>query len=78
MEGQGSAHLIPGDVRVFAWLHIVIDIRAEDLFALAELGLLPPPHVGVVTQAGVILCHSQGHGHLHAVGGVSVSGGQRC
>lgn len=74
--GQGSAHLIPGDVRIFAWLHVVIDVRAEDLFALAELSLLLPSHVGIVAQAGVILCHSQGHGHLHAVGGVSVSRGQ--
>lgn len=74
--GQGSAHLIPGNVWIFAWLHVVIDVRAEDLFALAELGLLLPSHVGIVAQAGVILCHSQGHGHLHAVGGVSVSTGQ--
>lgn len=69
--GQGSAHLIPSNVWIFAWLQVVIDVRAEDLFALAELGLLLPSHVGIVAQAGVILCHSQGHGHLHAVGGVS-------
>lgn len=68
---QESAHLIPGDVWIFAWLHIVVDVRAEDFFALAELCLLLASHVGVVAQVAVILCHSQGHGHLHAVGGVS-------
>lgn len=70
------AHLKPGYVWIFAWLHVVINVGAEDLFALAELGLLLPSHVGIVAQAGVILCHSQGHGHLHAVGGVSVSRAQ--
>lgn len=71
MAGQESAHLRPGDVWIFAWLHVVVDVRAEDFFALAELRLLLASHVGVVAQVAVILCHSQGHGHLHAVGGVS-------
>lgn len=71
MAGQESAHLIPGDVWIFAWLHVVVDVRAEDFFALAQLCLLLASHVGIVAQVAVILCHSQGHGHLHAVGGVS-------
>lgn len=71
MAGQETAHLIPGDVWIFAWLHVVVDVRAEDFFALAELCLLLASHVGIVAQVAVILCHSQGHGHLHAVGRVS-------
>lgn len=67
------AHLVPGNVRLFARFNIVIYVWTEDVFTLAELSLLLPSHIGVVAQVCVILCHSQGHGHLHAVCGVSES-----
>lgn len=69
-------HLVPGDVRLFARFNIVIYVRTEDVFALAELSLLGSSHVGVVAQVCVILRHGQGHGHLHAVRGVP-AGGER-
>lgn len=62
-----SAHLVPGDVRLFARFNIVIYVRAENVFTLAELSLLSSSHVGVVAQICVIFRHSQRHGHLHAV-----------
>lgn len=67
-----QAHLVPGDVWFFARFNVVIYVRTEDVFTLAELSLLSPSHVGVVAQVCVILRHGQGHGHLHAVGGVPV------
>lgn len=72
MAVRESAHLIPGNVWIFAWFHIVVDVRAEDFLTLAEFRLLPASHVRVVAQVGFVLGHSKGHGHLHAVGGVSV------
>lgn len=67
------AHLEPGDVWLFARVDIVIYVRTEDFFTLAELSLLLPSHIGVVAQVCVVLCHSERHGHLHAVCGVSES-----
>ncbi len=71
-----QAHLVPGDVRLFARFNIVVYVGTKDVFALAEFSLLGSSHVGVVAQVRVILCHSQGHGHLHAVRRVPVSGEQ--
>lgn len=68
-------HLVPGNVRLFARLNVIIDVGTEDVFALAELSLLTSSHVGVVAHVGVVLRHGQRHGDLHAVCGVPVGGG---
>lgn len=60
-------HLVPGDVQVLARFNVVVYVRAEDVFTLAELSLLSSSHVGVVAQIRVIFCHGQRHGHFHAV-----------
>lgn len=76
-QSKRQTHLEPGDVRLFARLNIVVYVWTEDFFALAELGLLRPSHVGVVAQICVVFCHSQRHGHLHAVCRVPVGGEQQ-
>lgn len=70
-RSHSCTHLVPGDVRLFAWFPVVVDVRAEDVFALAELGLLLPPHVRVVAEVCVVLSHGEGHRHLHAICGVA-------
>lgn len=77
MRSGSRTHLVPGDVRLFAWFHVVVDVGAEDVLALAKLRLLLPSHVGVVAQVGVVLGHDEGHRHLHAVRGVAEDGNDR-
>lgn len=63
-------YLKPNNIWLCSWLSKILNSLARDLLAFAQLCLLKEPHFGVVAEVRVILCHSQGHGDLHAVGGV--------
>lgn len=65
--GKHASYLIPNDLRINPRLEIILNSRAGDVFAFAELCLLVEPHFGVVAKLGVVLRHREGHGHLHAV-----------
>lgn len=71
-------YLVPDDVWIFARFHVVVDVSALNVFALAELSFLCSPHVGVVAQICVVFRHGQRHGHLHAVGWVPVGREGQC
>lgn len=65
-----ASYLVPHDLRLHSRLEIILNARADDVFAFAQLCLLKEPHFGVVAEVCVILRHRERHGHLHAVCGV--------
>lgn len=69
-------YLIPGHLRLLVRGEVILDVGAVDHLAFSDLGFLQVAYFTVEAQALVVLLHCQGHGHLHAVGGVSAEGTQ--
>lgn len=74
-EHKEQVYLVPHYFRFHSWLYIILNVGAVDVLAFAQLCLLEEPHLGVVAEVRVVLRHREGHGHLHAVGGVPATTG---
>lgn len=55
------SYLVPHNLRLHSRLDIILNALTGDVFAFAQFGLLEEPHLGVVAQVRVILCHREGH-----------------
>lgn len=65
-QTHSTLYLVPRYLWLLARLDEVLDIRAGNVLALAQLGLLRVAQFGVITGRRVIISHQQSHGHLHA------------